>query len=183
MTNKEHCKRDKFNPMTSIAGFFETIAVVAFLVMVLDLLGGSSENQVAELEVIGLLVLLGWLIRKIDKLVRTADDNLIKLPLFSKNVVSAGALIFKPIDPNELCLWHKHGFQIARGLLVAVTLPLVVILGMYSLAEGSSVTATVWKWTYMCTVSIMGICLAWMIGTVFHARRWGCAKDGLKHGE
>ena len=182
MTNKERGKGDGFSPLTFMAGFFETIAVVLFLALVVDLLGGSPEDRVAALELIGLFVLLGWLTKKIDKVVSVVSDNLEKFVRWLERDAKTGS----PMQIKDLPKGHRHSFLIARGLFVAVALPALVIFAMYSLAEGSPVTATVWKWTYLCAVSLMAICLAWMIGTIFHARRWGCVKEvdnGSGHGE
>ena len=176
MTNKDGCKGDGFSPLLFLAGFVETIAVVLFLALVVDLIGGSPADQVPVFEVIGFFVLFAWLVRRIDKGVQFAGDHLDKFLRSLTNAEPAGSPTYTSIEPKDLCRRHRYSFQIARGLFIAVALPALVIFAMYSLAEGSPVTATVWKWTYLCAVSLMAICLAWMIGTVFHARRWGCAK-------
>ena len=163
--------------MMFFAGVLEIIAVVVFLALVLDLLGGSSGDQVAVLELIGILILLAWLAKKIDKGVHIPD---LILGLFLRPLLEApiaGSVRHRRIEPDDFCLGHRRSVLVAGYAILVVALPMVVILAMYTLAEGSPVTATVWKWTYLCVISIMGICFTWMIGTIFHARRWRCVKE------
>ena len=182
MTNKERSKKDGYSPLIFMAGMFEIIAVVLFLVVIFEWSRGPLENEVAAFELIGLLVLFAWLIRRIEKPVQIVGDNLDKLlNAFLRsltNAAPAGTAIYRPIEIKDLCRRHRYSWIIALGLFIAVALPALVIFAMYSLAEGSPVTATVWKWTYLCGISLMVICLIWMIGTLLHARRWGCAKSG-----
>ena len=190
MANKEQGKGDGISPLMFLAGAFETIAVVAFLAVIFERSRGPMGNEVAAFELIGILVLFAWFIKKIDKVVQVAvgilDRLLDKFIRFLTNTAPAGSTIYTPIEIEKLGTWHMLNFRASQVIILVVALPLVVILAMYTLAEGSPVTATVWKWTYVSTVSIMGICLAWMIGTVFHASRRRRAKnggDGPKHGE
>ena len=178
MTIKERCKGDGFSPLTFMAGFFETIAVVLFLALVVDLLGGSPEDQVPVFELIGLLVLFAWLMKKINNILSVVDVNLDKSMHWLTHILKPGSSAQKPIEIKGLSKWWQRSFWITSGIIPIVALPAVVIFAMYSLAEGSPVTATVWKWTYLCAVSIMAICLAWMLGMAFLVRRQGCKKDG-----
>ena len=117
-----------------------------------------------------------------DKLDKVLDTFLRSLT----NAAPAGTTIYRPIELKDLCQRHRYSWKIALGLFVAIALPALVIFAMYSLAEGSPVTSTVWNWTYLCGISLMVICLVWMLGTLFHARRWGCVKKGVNgsgHGE
>ncbi len=190
MTNKGRGKEDGFSLLAYLAGMFEIIAVVLFLMVIFERSRRPMENEVAAFELIGLLVLFAWLIRRIEKPVQIVADNLDKLlNAFLRsltNAAPAGTAIYRPIEIKDLCRRHRYSWIIALGLFIAVALPALVIFAMYSLAEGSPVTATVWNWTYLCGIALMVICLAWMLGTLFHARRWGCVKsgsEGSKRGE
>ena len=181
MTNKELGRGDGFSFLRYMAGIFEIIAVVLFLLVIFERSRGPVENQVAVFELIGLLVLFAWFLKKIDMAVRVAVDILDKpLETFLRsltNAAPAGSAIYRPIEIKDLCRRHRYSWIIALCLFIAVALPALVIFAMYSLAEGSPVTATVWKWTYLCGISLMVICLVWMLGTLFHARRWGCVRE------
>ena len=168
-----------------MAHLLEIIAVVLFLVMVIEGLPRSSEDQIALFNLIGFLVLFAWLIRRIDKVVQIVayvlDTLIYKLLRLLTNTAPAGSSTYEPIDPKNLCSWHKNSFWMAFGVLMLVLLAALVILSMFSLAEGSPVTSTVWDWTYRITMPILGLCVVWMIGTLFHARRRCASKvsDGL----
>ncbi len=70
MANKERDVTDGFSPLMFMVHVLEIIAVVLFLVMVLGMSGQSSEDRLAVLEIVGILVLFAWLIRRIDKIVQ-----------------------------------------------------------------------------------------------------------------
>ena len=106
MANKERDVADRFGPLTFIAHGLEIIAVVLFLVMALGMSGQSSEERLAILEVVGTLVLLAWLTRRIDKVVQIAGhvlDTLLNrlwaLRLLT-NVAPAGSSSYEPIELN-----------------------------------------------------------------------------------
>ena len=185
MKNKERDKTTEFSPLIFMANFLEIIAVVLFLVMVIEFSQQSSDNQLALINVIGFLVLFAWLLRKIDKLVQipldALDTLLDRLLRLLTNVAPAGSSTYKPIEPKKLCGWHKYSFWMAFGVFMLVMFSALVILTMFSLAEGSPVTSTVWEWTKLCAISLMAISGVWIMGTLFHARR-RCASnvdDGL----
>ena len=185
MTNKERDTTTEFSPLILMANFLEIIAVVLFLVIFIDFSQQSSDSQLALLNVIGFFVLFAWLFRKIDKLVQipldALDTLLDRLLRLLTNGAPVGSPIYKPIELKKLCGWHKYSFCMALGVFMLVLLPALVILVMFTLAEGSPVTSTVWNWTYVCAISLMAICLVWMMVTLFHARR-RCANkaaDGL----
>ncbi len=182
MTSKELGERDGFSPLIFMAAFFETIAVVLFLALVVDLYGESPADQVRVFELIGLLVLFAWLTKKINKVVCVVSDKLEKFVLWLERDARTGS----PMQIKDLPKWHRRSFEIVRIIIPVVALPALTIGAMFYLAEGSPVTATVWKWTYLSAVSLMAICLAWMIGALFHARRWrssGRTVDDLGNGE
>ena len=103
MTNKSGGKRDGFN---LLVGFFETIAVGLFLALGLDLLGGSLDNQVAALELIGLFVLLAWLTKKIGEVAHIPDRILgfSLRPLLEAPIAGSGRC--RRIELDDLCLGH-----------------------------------------------------------------------------
>ena len=173
-TNKRDVT-DRFSPFLLLALSFEAIAVICFLEMVLGMSGQTSEGKLAELEVVGILVLLAWLIRKIDKVVQivayipgTLLNGLLR---YLPNVAPAGYSSYEPIELKNLCSWHKYSVYVAIGVFVLVLLAFSVLSSMSSLAEGSPATSNVWDWTNRITMSISGICLVWMFATLFHARR------------
>ena len=175
MANKERAVTDGFSPLMFMVHFLETIAVVLFLVMALGMSGQSSEDRLAVLEMVGILALFAWLIRRIDKVVQIAayvlDTLLDRLLRSLTNVAPAASSSYEPIELKNLCSWHKNSFCVAIGVFMLVLLAALVLFSMFSLAEGSPVTSTVWDWTYRITMPILGICLVWMLATLFHARR------------
>lgn len=182
MTSKELGKRDGFSPLMFMAAFLEIIAVILFLALVVDLYGGSPADQVPVFELIGLLVLFAWLTKKIDKVVCVVSDQLESFVRWFERDPRTGS----PMQIKDLPKWHRRSFQIVRIAVPVIALPALTIGAMFYLAEGSPVTATIWKWAYLSAVSLMALCLAWMIGTLFHARRWRCTKNvenGSVHGE
>ena len=187
MRSKERDTTADFSPLMFMAHLLEIIAVVLFLVMVI-FIGFSQqslETQLGVLELIGILVLFAWLVRKIDKMIQIPGDALDTLSYrfsrFLTNVAPAGSSAYVPIELKNLCSWHRHSFWMALGAFMLVSLPALVILAIFSLVEDSPLQSTVWKWTYVCAISLMTICLVWMIGTLFHARRRCASKvaDGL----
>ena len=175
MANKERDVTDGFSPLMFMVHVLEIIAVVLFLVMVLGMSGQSSEDRLAVLEIVGILVLFAWLIRRIDKIVQipayVLDTLLNSLLRLVTNVAPAGSSSYEPIEIKNLCSWHRNSFCAAIGAFMLVLLAALVIFSMFSLAEGSPVTSTFWDWTYLTTVAILGLCLVWMSATLFHARR------------
>ena len=158
-----------------LAHSFEAIAVVLFLVMALGMSGQSSQNRLAPLEIVGMLVLFAWLFRRIDRVVQIVayrlDSLLNRLLRSLTNVAPAGSSSYEPIEIKSLCSWHRNGFNLAIGVFMLVSLAALVLFSMVSLAEGSPVTLGVWDWTYRITMPILGVCLVWMLATLFHARR------------
>lgn len=183
MASRERNATAGFSPLIFMAHFFETIAVVLFLVMALEMSGQSSEERLAVLELVGMLVLFAWLIRRIDKLVQIAGvalDSLLNRLLRSlTNVAPAGSSSYEPMELEDLCSWHKNVFLAATGASLLVLVVALVIFSMFSLTEGSPVTSTVWDWTYQITIAILGMCLVWMSATLFHARR-RCASESVQ---
>ena len=185
MINKGRDITAGFTLLIFFAYFFEITAVVLFLLITIGISRQSLEDQLGVFELIGILVLLGWLTRRINTVVQIAGyilDKLVnRLSRFLTNVAPAGSSTYEPIEIKNLCSWHKYSFWMALGAFMLVLLPALVIFAMFSLAEGSPVTSTVWKWTYVCAMSLMIICFLWMIGTLFHARRRCASKvtDGL----
>ena len=183
MANKGRDATGGFSPLIFMAHFFETIAVVLFLVMALEMSGQSSEERVAVLELVGMLVLFAWLIRRIDKVVQIAayalDSLQNRLLRTLTNIAPAGSSSYEPMELEHLCSWHKNVFLAAIGAFMLVSVGVLVIFSMFSLAEGSPVTSTVWDWTYRITMPILGICLVWMSSTLFHARR-RCASESAQ---
>ena len=181
MAYRERTVADGFNPVRFTAIGLEIIAVVLFLVMVLGMSGQSPEDRLGVLEIVGILVLFAWLTRKIDKVMQivanVSDTLLNRLLRFVTNVAPAGSSSYEPIELKNLCRWHKNGFRIAIGLFLLVTLAVMVIFSMFSLAEGSPVTSTVWDWTYRGSITTLGMCLIWMLATLFHARRRCASKS------
>ena len=181
MAGREQNATGGFSPLIFMAHFFETIAVVLFLVMALEMSGQSSEERLAVLELVGMLVLFAWLIRRIDKVVQIAGDALDSLQerLLKSltNVAPTGSSSYEPMELKDLCSWHKNVFLAATGASMLVLVVALVIFSMFSLAEGSPVTSTVWDWTYRMTIAILGMCLVWMSATLFHARRRCASKS------
>ena len=181
MANKERNVTDGFSPLMFMVHFLEVIAVVLFLAMALGMSGQSSEERLAVLEFVGILVLFAWLIRRIDKVLQTTtyvlDTLLDRLWRLLTNVAPAGSSSYEPIELENLCSWHKNIFFVAIGFFMLVLVAALVIFSMFSLAEGSPVTSTVWDWTYRITMSILGTCLVWMLATLFHARRRCASKS------
>ncbi len=181
MANRARRVADEFNPLMFMANALETIAVVLFLVMGIGISGQSSEDGLAVLELVGILVLFAWLFRRSNKVVQTAanvaDTLLGRLLRSVTNVAPAGSSRYEPIELENLCSRHKNSYRIAIGAFMFVSLAAIVIYSMYSLAEGSPVTSTVWDWTYRITISILGICLIGMLATLFHARRRCASKS------
>ena len=175
MANKERDATDGFSPLMVLVLSLETIAVVLFLVMALGMSGQPSEDKIPILELIGILVLLAWLIKRIDNVVQIAgnalDSRLNRLLRLMTNAAPAGSSSYEPIEFKDLCSWHKNSYCAAIGAFVLVLLVALVTFFMFSLAEGSPVTSTVWDWTYRITLPILCICLVWMSATLFHARR------------
>ena len=175
MATKKRDVTDRFSPLMLLGHSLEAIAVVLFLTMVFGMSGQSSEGRLVELEVVGTLVLLAWLIKKIDKFVQIVafvpDALLNGLLRTLTNVAPAGSSSYQPIELKNLCSWHKISVYVVIGVLVLVLLAFLVLFSMFSLAEGSPVTSNVWDWTHRITISISGICLVWMLATLFHARR------------
>ena len=181
MANKERDVTDGFSPLMFIVHALEIIAVVLFLMMVLGMSRQSSEDRLAVLEIVGVLVLFAWLIRRIDKVVQilayVLDTLLSRLLRFLTNAAPAGSSSYEQIELKDLCSWHKNSFCIAIGAFMLVLLVALVIFSMFSLAEGSPVTSTVRDWTYRITMPILGMCLLWMLATLFHARRRCASKS------
>ena len=171
MATKERGVTDGSSPLMFMAHFLEAIAIVLFLVMVLGMSGQSSGDRLAALEVVGVLVLFAWLIRRIDKFVQVLDAFLNRLLRSLTNAAPAGSSIYEPIELKNLCSWHKNSLCVAIGVFVLVLFGALVLFSMFSLAEGSPVTSTVWDWTYRIMMPILGLCLALMLATLFHARR------------
>ncbi len=175
MANKRRDVTDGLSPLMIMAHSFEAIAVVLFLVMALGMSGQSSEGRLAALEVVGILVLFAWLMKRIDKVVQFVanplDSLLIRISRALTNVAPAGSSSYEPIELKNLCSWHRNGFLAATGVFMLVLVGALVIFSMFSLAEGSPVTSTVWDWTYRSMISVLCICLVWMSATLFHARR------------
>lgn len=185
MINKGRDKTTEFSPLTFMVYALETIAVILFLVMVIEGLPRSPEDQIALFNLIGFLVLFAWLIRRIDKVVQIVayvlDTLIYKLLHLLTNTAPTGSSTYEPIDPKNLCSWHKNSFWTAFGVSMLVLLTALVILSMFTLAEGSPVTSTIWDWTYRITMPVLGLCLVWILATIFHARRRCAIKvsDGL----
>ena len=175
MATKERDVTDGSSPLMFMAHFLEAIAIVLFLVMVLGMSGQSSGDRLAALELVGVLVLFAWLIRRIDKVVQfqayVLDTLLNRLLRSLTNVAPAESSIYQPIELKNLCSWHKYSLCVAIGVFVLVVLAALVLFFMFSLVEGSPVTSTVWDWTYRIMMLILGLCLAWMLAALFHARR------------
>lgn len=167
--------------LIAVAKVLETFAVVLFLVMVLGMPGQSSEDKLAVLQVVGILVLFAWLARRIDKVVRcvasVADTFLNRLLMSLTNAGPAGPSSHEPIEFKNLHGWHKNTYCIAIGVFMLASLAVLVIFAMFSLAEGSPVTSTFWDWTYRITISILGVCLVGMSAILFHARRRCASKS------
>ena len=170
MAIKEQNVADSFSLLMVIAYFLETIAVVLFLAMAFGMSEQSSEGMLAALERIGMLVLVAWLVRRIDKVLKISinalDEPLGRLFRFLTNVAPAGSSTYEPIELKDLCSWHKNSLYFAIWAIGLVSLAAVVIFSMYSLNEGSPVTSANWDWTYSITMPILGICLAWMLATL-----------------
>ena len=183
MANKGRDATGRYSPLIFIAHVFEIVAVVLFLVMALEMSGQSSEEKLAALEFVGILVLFAWLIRRIDKVVQIAGDALDSLlnRLWRSltNVAPTGSSSYEPMELKDLCSWHRNVFLAATGASIVVVVVALVILCMFSLAEGSPVTSIVWDWTNRITIAILGMCLVWMSATLAHARR-RCASESAR---
>ena len=175
MATKARHATDGLSPLMIMAHSLEAIAVVLFLVMALGMSGQSSEDRLDVIEVVGILVLFAWLIRRIDKVVQIVSyplDSLLNRLLRSlTNVAPAGSSSYEPIEFKNLCSWHKSSFCVAIGAFSLILVGELVIFSMFSLAEGSPVSSTLWDWTYRITMPMLGVCLMWLLATLFHARR------------
>ena len=145
MAIKERNVTDGLSALRILAHSFEALAVVLFLVMAFGMSGQSSEGRLAALEVVGILVLFAWLMKRIDKAVQYVadplDSLLNRLSRSLTNVAPAGSSSYEPIELENLCSWHRNGFVAATGVFILVLVGALVIFFMFSLAEGSPVTS------------------------------------------
>ena len=181
MANRWRDATGGYSPLAFMAVTFEIAAVAFFSVMILGMSGQSSEDRLGVLQLVGTLVLLAWLTRKINKILQilcyVLDTFLNRLLKFATNVAPVGSSSYEPIELEDLCSWHRKSFHVAIVSFAFVVLAVAVIFSMFSLAEGSPVTSTVWDRTYRVTMPILGTCLIWMLATLFHARRRCASKS------
>lgn len=121
--------------------------------------------------VVGLFISFSWIFENVGQL---APKLLYPIVWLVDNVTTyhpRGKTNFRrPIQFMDLCRGHRLSFLRTWDVFRVISVVMLVIFAIGTQLDGP-LMALVWDWTYRVGLGVLASLVAWMVGTLIHARR------------